>query len=78
MATRGIVEPGGQKYDWPFDVRPGTAIQFPGPVLGPFGPSINDSRPVTQGPKEVMLFVGLVVGAVAGMVVIAILSEPRD
>lgn len=62
LATHGIAEPGGREYDLPFAVQPGAKFQFPGPVLGPFWPSINGSRPVTQRSREVILFVGLIIG----------------
>jgi hypothetical protein len=62
VATHGITEPGGRKYDWPFAVQPGAKFQFPGPVLGPFWPNINAARRVTHRSKEVTLFVGLILG----------------
>jgi hypothetical protein len=62
VATHGITEPGGRKYDWPFAVQPGAKFQFPGPVLGPFWPSINAARPVTHRSKQVILFAGLILG----------------
>jgi hypothetical protein len=61
-ATHGIAEPGGREYDLPFAVQPGATFQFPGPVLGPFWPSINGARPVTQTSREVILFAGLIIG----------------
>jgi len=71
VATHGIAEPGGGEYDLPFAVQPGATVQFPGPVLGPFWPSINDSRPVTHGPREVILFAGLILGYMTLAVVTA-------
>ncbi len=62
VATHGITEPGGREYDWPSEVRPGATFQFPGPVLGPFWPSINAARPVTHRSKQVILFAGLILG----------------
>ena len=64
VATHGITEPGGREYDWPSAVQPGATLQFPGPVLGPFWPNINDARPVVQRPREVILFAGLILGYV--------------
>ena len=42
--------------------QPGAKFQFPGPVQGPFWPSINGSRPITQRSKEIFLFAGLIIG----------------
>jgi hypothetical protein len=77
VATHGITEPGSREYDWPVAVQPGATFQFPGPVLGPFWPSIDAARPVTHRSKEVILFAGLILGYVtlAGVTAAIICQE---